>query len=141
MAKSLNSVSLTGYLGGDPRMHVFDDGTEVANLSLAVARSKKEDGAWFDDTLWVEVKVYGGQARACGEHLARGSYVGVSGQLAPPRTWTDANGVTRVSLVVDHASVVFGPRSEGAHRPETGQPPAAPDGAQDGEVDDDDIPF
>lgn len=145
VATSLNSVNLTGYLGGDPRLHVFDDGAEVCNLSLAVARSKKEDGAWVDDTLWVEVKVFGGQARSCDEYLAKGSYVAVSGQLAQPRTWTDANGEVRVSLVVDHASVSFGPRAEGVPAKGGDQPPVAPSGAQQGpnetEADDDDIPF
>ena len=91
------------------------------------------------------MKVFGGQARSCYEYLAQGSYVAVSGQLAQPRTWTDANGEVRVSLVVDHASVSFGPRAEGVPAKSSGESPAAPSGAQQGpnetEADDDDIPF
>ena len=64
MAKSMNSVCFTGYLGSDPRTHVFDDGTEVTNLSLAVSRQKKENGEFVDDTLWLEVRVSNTRARA-----------------------------------------------------------------------------
>ena len=143
MAKSLNVVNLTGYLGGEPRYHEFDNGDAVCNLSLAVARQKKQDGEYVEDTVWVEVKVFGGQAKPCSEYLAKGSFIAVSGQLAQPRLWEDNNGETRCGLVVDRASVVFGPRTSGdagqQSQPQS-QPrqQAAPAASRLG---DDDIPF
>lgn len=116
MGRSLNTVILSGYLGGQPRYHKFDNGDEVCNLSLAVNRSKKdpETGEYVDDALWVEVKVFGKQASTCDQWLTKGSFVMVQGQLAHPRLWQDENtGNQRVSLVVDQARVTFGPKTEG----------------------------
>lgn len=140
MSKSLNSVSLSGHLAVDPRTHTFDDGTQVANLRLAVNNTKKENGEWVDDAIFVDVKAYGRQAEAIGTYLAKGSFVCVAGKLAQPRSWTTDDGEKRFSIVVDRADVTFGPKTDGA------QPAAAPAAArasqeQGAGVADDDIPF
>lgn len=137
MSKSLNSVNLTGYLGADPRIHVFDDGAEVADLRLAVSRSKKQDGEWVDDTIWVDVKAFGKQAQAIGTYLTKGSFVCVSGQLAQPRTWNDQNGETRYTMVVDHALVTFGPRTDDSPTPAAAKSKTT----STGDIGDGDIPF
>lgn len=151
MSRSLNSVAFTGYLGGDPRCHTFDDGSRVANLSLAVARQKKVDGEWTDDPVWIDVKVnagagYTGAVDAIEQYLAKGSFVAVTGQLAQPREWEDQNGNKRFTIVVDHASVTFGPRVDGAGngeaQPQQRQQAAAPAGASQATFGaDTDIPF
>ena len=148
MSKSLNSVSFTGYLGADPKLHTFDDGTTVANLRLAVARSKKENGEFVDDTIWLDVKAFGRQAEAIETYLSKGSFVAVSGQLAQPREWEDNNGVARFTMTVDHAQVTFGPRTEAgngdAPAPRKAAPKAAhaPISQAEAEaIDDDDLPF
>lgn len=150
MSKSLNSISLTGYLGGDPRCHTFDDGSRVANLSLAVARQKKQDGEWVDDTVWVDVKVSAyadrtGAVDAIEQYLAKGSFVAVTGELAQPREWESESG-KRFQIVVDHARVTFGPRTDGASgeaqpRQAAQQKAAAPAPLAAGDFDDQDIPF
>ena len=136
MSKSLNSISFTGYLGGDPRLHTFDNGDEVANLSVAIARQKKQDGEWVDDTIWVDVKAFGKQAAAIGEYLHKGSFVAVTGELAQPRQWDDKDGNTRFTVCVDHARVTFGPRVDDA--PARERPKAA---SAVGAFADDDIPW
>ena len=148
MAKSLNSVSFTGYLGGDPRIHTFDDGSMVANLSLAVSRSKKQDGEFVDDTIWVDVKVNAyadrtGAVEAIETYLRKGSFVCVSGQLAQPREWEDKEGNTRFTIVVDHAAVTFGPKVDDAPQKQAPaqqaqQRTAAPAASK---IADDDLPF
>jgi len=152
MSKSLNSVNFTGYLGGDPRCHTFDDGARVANLSLAVSRQKKQDGEWVDDTVWVDVKVSAyadrtGAVDAIENFLFKGSFVAVTGELAQPREWESESG-KRFQIVVDHARVTFGPRTNGAGessqprqaaQQQAAAPAAAPLNA--GDFDDTDIPF
>lgn len=153
MSKSLNSVNFTGYLGGDPRCHTFDDGSRVANLSLAVARQKKQGDSWVDDTVWVDVKVsarpeYTGAINAIEQYLAKGSFVCVTGRLAQPREWADRDGNARFTIVVDHADVSFGPRTDDAGessqprqaaQQQASAPAAAPLSGED--FDDADIPF
>lgn len=140
MSKSLNSVSLTGHLAADPRTHTFEDGTSVANLRLAVNNSRKEDGEWVDDPLFVDVKAYGRQAEAIATYLTKGSFVAVSGKLAKPRSWTTDDGEKRFSMVIDRADVTFGPKTDGAQPAAT---PAAATASQErgAGVADDDIPF
>jgi len=141
----LNSVSLTGYLGADPNCHTFEDGTQVANLRLAVAKQKKQNGEWVDDTIWVDVKCWGGQAKAIEQYLAKGSFVGVTGQLGQPREWEDNSGNTRFTMVIDSANVSFGPRVDGGggDAPRAAQQQAAPAQADLSASDfgDEDIPF
>lgn len=149
MSKSLNSISLTGHLCADPKLHTFDDGTEVANLRLAVNGSKKQDGEWVDDPLFIDVKAYGGQVQAIGQYLAKGSFVAVSGRLGQPREWADNNGNARFTMVVERADVTFGPKVDGAGNSEAqprqaaqqkaAAPAAAPLSA--GDFADNDIPF
>lgn len=151
MAKSLNSISFTGYLGQDPRHHVFDNGDEVCNLSVAIGRQKKQDGEYVDDTIWVDVKVFGKGASACANYLTTGSFVAVNGQLAQPRTWQDNEGAARFTIVVDHATVTFGPRTDGGNGNGNGgqqqqsqprqQAAAKPAAAQASRFGDDDVPF
>jgi len=146
MARSLNSVILSGYLGSEPRYHQFEDGNEVCNLSVAVNRQRKnqQTGEWEDDPLWVEVKVFGAQATVCQAYLTKGSFVIVQGQLAAPRLWQDDGGNQRVSLVVDRAHVTFGPKTgegNGGGSPQQQAAPAAAPAASRLGADDDSIPF
>lgn len=139
MSKSLNSVNLTGYLGAEPKIHTFPDGTQVANLRLAVARQKKEHGEYVDDTIWMDVSAFGAQAGVIATYLTKGSFVAVSGQLAQPRQWQGDDGVMHCSIVVDHALVTFGPRHANTEaEPRVATPVASPQPAGPG---DDDIPF
>lgn len=146
MSKSLNSISLTGHLCADPKLHAFDDGTEVANLRLAVNGSKKVDGEWQDDPLFIDVKAYGGQVQAIGTYLAKGSFVAVCGRLGQPREWADNNGSSRFTMVVERADVTFGPRTDGGGgeappRQATQQKAAAPTQQSVEAADFDTIPF
>jgi single-strand DNA-binding protein len=130
MSKSLNVVTLSGYLGADPKVHTFDDGSKVANLRLAVGKSKKQNGEWVDDTLWIDVAARGNQAEAIEQYLGKGSFIMVTGELGQLREW-EKDGETRHSMQVDYARVTFGPRAENGNGGGNGG----------GGNDDDDIPF
>ena len=146
MSKSLNSCNFTGYLAADPKIHTFDNGDTVANLRLAIANQKKVDGEWTDAAIFVDVKAYGKQAEAIGSYLAKGSFIAVTGRLAEPRSWQSNEGETRFSMIIDHADVTFGPKSEsnggGSHQSRAAAAPAATSGGGN-MFDDDDgsIPF
>lgn len=112
MSKSLNVCVFSGYLAADPKFHTFDDGNRVANLRLAVNDTKKEDGQYVDDPLFIDVKAYGARATTRAQYLHKGSCVIVNGSLAQPRQWTADDGTTRFTQVIDRAEVTFGPKVE-----------------------------
>ena len=113
----MNDVSLIGRLTRDPELIATHNGTDIASLRLAVDR-RRGDGAIF-----VDVKCFEGQARACAEHLAKGRQVAVSGRLELDE-WTNDKGEKRSRLYVIANSVQFlakrspSPDEDGAAEPE-----------------------
>lgn len=75
----MNSVALIGRLGTDPRIEQTTGGTAVANFSIAVDKFRK---GGQKITNWINVKVFGKQAEACGAYLFKGSKVGVNGEIS-----------------------------------------------------------
>jgi single-strand DNA-binding protein len=71
----MNSVNLIGRLTRDPELFTSQHGTDIGTLRVAVDRGRR-DGAVF-----VDVKCFEGQARACTQHLGKGHEVAVSGRL------------------------------------------------------------
>lgn len=103
----MNTVSLIGRLGGDPQLRYTQNGTAVANASLAVPRrGNREETDWFDLTFW------GKTAELAANHLTKGRQVGVTGRLLQER-WETQEGEkrSRVVVVVDELTFV-GSRSE-----------------------------
>ena len=94
-------IMLTGNLGRDPETRQAGD-QEVCNLAVAVNRKTKGE----DLTDWFSVSVWGKQAAACQQYLAKGSQVIVVGTLEP-RTY-EKDGVQRTSLDVNAREVHFG---------------------------------
>jgi single-strand DNA-binding protein len=74
-----NSTNLTGYLASDPKPRTHGE-LRVCDLRLAVrrrpGRDRSDRGAFF-----IDVVTFGGLADACGKHLAKGSRIGVTGEL------------------------------------------------------------
>lgn len=70
----MNSITLVGVLTKDPRS-VGDGERRGARMRLA------ESGAHPDHPLYIDASIFGAQAEACLEHLAKGSRVAVTGRL------------------------------------------------------------
>ena len=94
MAGSVNKVILVGNLGRDPEIRSTQDGTRVANLSLATSESwrDKTSGERREKTEWHRVVVFNERIVDVAEkYLHKGSKVYVEGQLQT-RKWTDQSG-------------------------------------------------
>jgi single-strand DNA-binding protein len=99
---SINQVYLCGNLGQDPEIKRLQDGTALANLSIATSESwtdkssgeKKEKVQWHRVTVWPE-----GLVKVCEKHLAKGDQITVVGQLEH-RKWQDKDGNDRYSTEV-----------------------------------------
>jgi single-strand DNA-binding protein len=94
MAGSVNKVILVGNLGRDPEIRSTQDGTRVANLSLATSESwrDKNTGERREKTEWHRVVIFNERIVEVAEkYLHKGSKVYVEGQLQT-RKWTDQSG-------------------------------------------------
>jgi single-strand DNA-binding protein len=102
MAGSVNKVILVGNLGRDPEIRSTQDGTRVANLSLATSESwrDKNSGERREKTEWHRIAVFNERlVDIIEKYLNKGSKIYVEGQLQT-RKWTDQQGNERYSTEV-----------------------------------------
>jgi single-strand DNA-binding protein len=135
----VNKVILVGNLGRDPELRYTQQGTAVANFSLATSESfKKKDGTRDERTEWHRIVVWGQTAEFCSQYLSKGRTVYIEGRLQT-REWENKEGQKQKTTEIVAQDVRFvGPRNEAGGNRQTGAggapgepPPPA----------DDDIPF
>jgi single-strand DNA-binding protein len=110
-----HKIIFVGNLGRDPEMRYMPDGQAVTNLNVACNRrwNSQATGEQEEETTWYRVSVWGKQAEACNEYLAKGRQVLVEGRLRPdpatggPRLWTRQDGSVGASFEVVASSVQF----------------------------------
>src|SRR5690606_6860131 len=118
----MNTVSLIGRLGQDPKLRCTPNGTAVATCSIAVPRRRNRDEVdWIDLTFW------GKTAELAANHLTKGRQVGITGRLQQERWEKDGEKRSRVVVVVEEITFV-GPRPDSA-------------GDEGGGFNPDDVPF
>ena len=77
-----NKVQLTGNLGGNPEIKIFDNGNKVARFSMATKEEyKTRTGENAEDTQWHYVSAWGKMAEQIEAELKKGSFVSVEGRL------------------------------------------------------------
>ena len=110
---SFNKVTIVGYLGRDPEIRYTPQGTPVCNFSVATTERRKDrSGELQDITTWFRVAVWGKQAEAANQYLAKGRQVYVEGRLRQDE-YTDRDGNKRTTLEVSATDVQFlGTRSD-----------------------------
>jgi single-strand DNA-binding protein len=102
----MNRVLLCGRLGQDPEVRFIGSGKAVCTLSLATDESWTDGtGAKQQRTEWHRVQVWGKQAEACGQYLAKGRQVLVEGALRT-RTY-EKNGERRSATEVVAQRIEF----------------------------------
>lgn len=108
-----HKIVLVGNLGRDPEMRYTPSGKEVTNLSVATNRRYTgSNGEPVEETIWFRVSVWGKQAIACNEYLAKGRQVLVEGRLIAdengnPRIWSRQDGTPGASFEVNAQVVRF----------------------------------
>ena len=87
----INKVSLAGRLTRDPELRYIASGTAVCKLGLAVSRKfKTKTGETREDTLFINVTVWGQSGEFCNEYMKKGTPVMVEGRLSS-NEWEDKN--------------------------------------------------
>ena len=152
-ARGLNKVQIIGNLGRDPELRFTQDGTPVANFTVAVNESwRSQGGEQRERTEWFRVVAWRGLAEIANQYLRRGARVYLEGRLQT-REWQDREGNDRTSteLVVRDMIMLGGrddadgpPRDDdggGDRRDSRGQQPQGGRPDDDDSITADDLPF
>ncbi len=155
---NLNKVMLIGNLTRDPELRYTPKGTAVADISLAINRVwNNEQNQKQEETIFVEVTLWGRQAELAQQYLTKGRGAYIEGRLQMD-TWDDKEtGKKRSKLKVIGETLQFLPDGRGGAGGQGGaqqsrppqqqqqQRPGPPQGASAAPAEDfqeeDDIPF
>lgn len=88
-----NKVLLTGYVGNDPKIVVFENGGKNASFSLATKNNyTNQAGDKIEETDWHNIVVKGNSAIIVEKYIKAGTYVSVEGVLRY-RSYEDKNNI------------------------------------------------
>jgi single-strand DNA-binding protein len=141
----LNNVVLIGRLTHDPELRYTTSGTAVASFTLAVERSRTNNGEKQTDFL--PIIVWGKLGELCSQYLAKGRLAGIRGRIET-RSYENREGQkVRVTEIVAE-EVKFLDRGEKSEPAKPSTQPAASRYEDDPFADDtqfnlsdDDLPF
>jgi len=96
----INKVILVGNLGKDPEIRTLENGSKVAQFSMATTESYKDKaGNWQDQTEWHNIVVWRYLADKAENSLKKGSKVYLEGKIRT-RSWTDKDNNTRYTTEI-----------------------------------------
>lgn len=124
----VNKVIIIGRLGRDPELRYFQDGTPVANFSVATSEqwTDKQTGEKREKTEWHRIVAFRRLAEICGQYLAKGRQVYIEGRLQT-REWEDRDGNKRYTTEIVASNMqMLGSRQDTA-APGAYQPDAYPE--------------
>ena len=102
MAGSVNKVILVGNVGRDVEVRYTQDGTKIANFTMATTESWKDknSGERREKTEWHRIVIFNDRLATVAEaYLKKGSKVYVEGALQT-RKWTGNDGVEKYTTEV-----------------------------------------
>lgn len=151
---SVNKVILVGNVGKDPEVKYFDNGSAVANFTLATTERgyTAANGTEIPDrTEWHNIVCWRGLAKIVEQFVKKGGQVYIEGKLRS-RSYDDANGIKRyvTEVYADNVELLGRRRddSEGAYNNANMQPTTQMNNTPSTQVqtpppmeDDDDLPF
>ena len=136
----LNSVIEIGRLTRDISERDFTyttGGTARLNLSIAVNRSEKRNGAWQDKVSYFDVTVWGKTAENIRPYLHKGKQIAIDGYLDQQRWEKDGVKNSKVVIIADSVQLLGGNESA----PQAQQPAGEYQSAGSGDDFPEDIPF
>tara|TARA_R110000822_G_scaffold90467_3_gene209159 strand:- start:9756 stop:10178 length:423 start_codon:yes stop_codon:yes gene_type:complete len=125
---NLNQCQLIGTITQDLVLNKTEGGSSVTSFPLAVNRAytKTSTGEKIEETLYIDVVVWGRQAEVVVEFLGKGRQVSINGRLELTQ-WTDKEtGLKREKIRVTSENMSFvdsrptGDSRDGARSPDPG---------------------
>ena len=116
-------------------------GTARLNLSIAVNRSEKRNGAWQDKVSYFDVTVWGKTAENIKAYLHKGKQIAVDGYLDQQRWEKDGVKYSKVVIIADSVQLLGGNENGQQSAPQAQQPAGEYQSAGSGDDFPEDIPF
>lgn len=110
-----NKVILIGNLTKDPELRYTPKGTPVCTLRLASTTKYKSGDSMKDETLFINVVVWGKQGETAAQYLAKGKSVLVEGRLQEQRWEKDGQQKSRFEIVAQDFRFLSKKDESGAH--------------------------
>lgn len=133
----LNCIIIQGRFKADPELRYTQSNTAVCSATLAVQRSRKDQGGDYPVD-WIDCVFWGKTAEHVKNWFNKGELAVVRGRLES-RDWEDKSGNKRRSWEVQAESIDFCGNSDGQKNKATG---AKPESDFEEVLDDDlDVPF
>jgi single-strand DNA-binding protein len=112
MSGGVNKVILIGNLGRDPEVRYLENGTAVANFTIATSETYKDrnTGQNVTQTEWHNVVFWRGLAEIAEKYLKKGNKIYVEGKLRT-RNWQDKENNQRYTteIVGENMTMLGGP--------------------------------
>jgi single-strand DNA-binding protein len=111
---NLNKVFLIGRLVADPELSHTQGGTPYIRFRIAVNNPYKDkNGDWQDDTVFIDVVVWGDYADTLVQKLSKATQVLVEGRLRQSN-WETESGEKRskIEVVANKVSVLSQPEKQ-----------------------------
>jgi len=99
---SVNRAIILGNLGKDPEIRTTQNGSKMANLSIATSESWKDKatGERKEATEWHRVTVFGdGLVNVLEQYTSKGDKLYIEGQIRT-RKWKDQSGADKYSTEI-----------------------------------------
>jgi len=105
MSYGFNQITLTGNLVSDAELSSTNNGTSIANFTLAVNGK--------DDAVFMLCTAFGGIADVVAKYTNKGSSILVSGRMAQDN-WTNKEGKkqTKYKVIVDKVQLLGSPKGK-----------------------------
>jgi len=104
---SFNRVILLGNLTRDIEIKYLQSGMAVADVGMAVnERRKSQTGEWIEETVFVDVTMWGRTAEVAGEYLSKGSPVLIEGRLKYDTWEKDGQKRSKLTVTCDRMQMV-----------------------------------
>jgi single-strand DNA-binding protein len=96
----VNKAIIIGNLGKDPELKEGER-TAVCSFSVACAERYKQGDEWKEKTEWINIVVFGAQAKACAQYLGKGSQVYIEGKIQTSSYEKDGRKIYQTKVVAN----------------------------------------
>lgn len=105
---SFNRVVLVGNLTRDVDLRYIPSGTAVADIGMAISERVKKNNEWVNETVFVDVTLWGRIAEVASEYLSKGSSVLIEGRLRLDTWEQDGQKRSKLKVVADQMQMLGG---------------------------------